>query len=96
MKRSNSQSLAEVIQDLLHDYRLDEKVLETQLKLNWELWVGKTIAKYTRDIRLKQGKLYLKIDSAPLKNELHYAAPMLLKNLNEFLKSQVITELIVN
>lgn len=93
--RSNSQSLAEVIKDFLNDYRLNEKVQETNLKTNWEKWMGGTIAKYTTNIRLNQKKLTLHIDSSVIKNELHFSKQTVIDNLNKELGGIYILELIV-
>ena len=93
--RSNTQSLAEVIKELLKNYRLDEKVAQANLQQHWEQWMGATVNKYTHDIKLKDKKLFLRIDSSVIKNEFLYSKQTVIQNLNKELGADYISELIL-
>ncbi|MFI5135818.1 MAG: DciA family protein, partial [Chitinophagales bacterium] len=62
MKRSNNQTLKEALSAMLHDLHLEEKVNEERLKKKWEELFGKLISKYTRQIHVKNRKLFLSVD----------------------------------
>jgi len=94
MKISNDRSLGEVIRELIETYRLEGKLNELKVIHSWEKVVGEMIARHTKDLYIKSGKLFVKIDSPALKNELTYSTSMILENLNKEAGSKVIEEII--
>ncbi len=94
MKNTNDRLLKDVIKELLNTYRLNDGINEAKLIGSWESVVGKMIANHTERIRISKGKLYIKLDSPALKNELMYARSTLLKNLNETVGKDVIKEIV--
>ena len=65
------------------------------MRNEWEAIVGKTIAKYTRNINLFDKKLTIYTDVAALKQELLMGREQLLKNINEYFSEHVVDEIIV-
>lgn len=66
------------------------KFYNAQLQSSWEKIVGKTIAQRTKSVFLKDKKLFIRLDSSSLKNDLMYLKPALLQKLNEALASDII------
>ena len=95
MKRQNEVSLKDAIHEWLDSYHLREKVNEVQLVQNWEKLFGKTIAKYTQKIFVNNKKLYLTINSAPLRQELMYSKDKLKDRINEAIEKDFILEIVV-
>lgn len=93
--KSNEQKLSDAIGDFLKVSSLGTKLSEHKLVAAWEKVMGKIIAKHTREIRIYKKKLYLQIDSAPLKQELFYSRDKLLKRLNEEAGTEVIEEIVI-
>ena len=92
MKRSsNQQSLGEAITEYLARFRLDIKLAEVAAVASWEKLMGTAIAKRTKDISIKNKTLYLKIDSAALKDELFYSKEKIKEIINKE-AGQVIVE----
>lgn len=91
---SNEQSIKNAIGDFLKVSQLSHKMAEQKIITNWEALMGKMIAKYTREISIFNKKLYLHIDSAPLKQELFYSREKLIKRLNEEAGEEIIKEII--
>ena len=87
--------MKEAIQYWLQSYNLKEKVNEIQLVQNWEKLLGKTIAKYTLNMFVSKGMLYLTITSAPLRQELMYSREKLMERINEAIEKDFIKEIIV-
>lgn len=94
MKKSNEQTLSEAIRELIETYRIKGKLDEVKLIGSWEKVTGKVIMKYTRDIYIRNRKLYLRIDSPALKNELLYSRSQLVDSLNKEAGSRVIEEIV--
>jgi len=95
MRKSNEQSISEVIEQMLDKYKISGKMDEVHLVEIWEELMGKTIAKHTEKITIKNGKLILKLDSAVLKEELSYSKQKLMDMLNEALGKQSILEVVI-
>ncbi|MBA3647970.1 MAG: DUF721 domain-containing protein [Chitinophagales bacterium] len=95
MKHGNVQSLREAIDEVLNTYQLKERINAVSLEQNWELLFGKTIARYTRKIFISDHKLFLTIESAPLREELMYSKTKMIAIINERIAENFITEIII-
>jgi predicted nucleic acid-binding Zn ribbon protein len=94
LKYSNDQSLGNAIKEFLHAYRLEEKFNQTKLLHSWEKVVGKMVAQHTRDLHIRNKILFVKIDSAALRNELSYARESIVRSLNKEADADVIEEVV--
>jgi predicted nucleic acid-binding Zn ribbon protein len=94
MKLSNDRSLGEILKEMLETYRLEGKLNEVKVIQSWEKVVGKMIANHTKDIYIKKGKLFVKIDSPALKNELLYSSELIMERLNTAAGGKVVEELV--
>ena len=82
-RKTNTQKLGDAIKEMLRLNGIDEKIDEHQLIRSWEKTVGPLISKHTTEIYISGKKLFVKVDSAPLKQELQYSKTKLMKDLNE-------------
>jgi predicted nucleic acid-binding Zn ribbon protein len=94
MKISNDRPLGEVLKEMIETYRLEGKLNEIKVIHSWEKVVGEMIARYTKDLYIRNGKLFVKIDSPALKNELTYSSSMIIDKLNDEAGCKVIDEVI--
>ncbi len=94
MMNSNDRQLKDVIKELINTYRLNDGLNEAKLIGSWESVVGKMIANHTEKLRISNGKLFIRLDSPAVKNELMYARGKLLKSLNETVGKDVIKEIV--
>lgn len=76
-------------------YQLSDKQAEVHLTQNWSDVVGSMIASHTSKISIYRDKLYLTVNSAPLKSELNYHKNTLVSKVNTFLGKEIIKEIIV-
>lgn len=95
MKKQNDQPISQVIQQVLERYRLEEKVNEVKLIRNWEKLMGKTIAKYTQEIYVSKKRLFLRVASSPLKQELSYSRNKIIELVNGEIGEGYINEVII-
>ena len=94
MKTSSDRPIGEVLKEMIESYRLENKLNEVKVLNAWEKVVGPLIARYTRDVYIKRGKLFVKVDSPALKNELTYNSSIIIERLNAEAGSTVIEEII--
>ncbi|MEI6815361.1 MAG: DUF721 domain-containing protein [Bacteroidota bacterium] len=95
MRKTNEQSLKDVIQDLLNAYKLKGKLNEFRLVKSWEKVMGTTIASRTSDIFIRNQTLFIRIASAPLKNQLFLSKTEVMKMLNDEAGEIIITNMVL-
>lgn len=95
MKRSNIQPLKEVIQEYLEALKMNSKLKEVSLISNWENLVGRSVARATKDIYIKDKKLFVVLKSSVVRNELAFIKEPLIKRMNEEAKAEIIVDLVL-
>ena len=94
MFSSNEHRLKEISSSLIGPYRLGSKLNAIKITESWEGVVGPMIKKHTLEIKVRNSKLFVKLDSPALKNELSYSRKKLTGLLNNAVGSEVINEII--
>ena len=94
MRRSNTQSLSEVLRDYVKGTNIEKKLKEVDIVQSWEELLGKTIAHYTKNIALKNRILYLEINSSVVKNELFMMREEIRRKLNEKAGEELVDKII--
>lgn len=92
--RYNDKTIKEAVNHLLDFYRLRRKFDETGLIAAWPELMGTAIASRTKQIYIKDKKLFLRIESSVIKNELLMLQSEIIRKLNERAGHQVITSLV--
>ncbi|MCQ2291065.1 MAG: DUF721 domain-containing protein [Bacteroidales bacterium] len=94
MKRTNAQSVGDIINQVLRQERLDVRLDEQRALAMWPELVGPGINRYTTARSVKDGVLTFTISSAPLRNQLMLSRSSLITRINEALGREVIKEII--
>jgi len=93
-KRSNDQTLKAAIDELLKTFHLDEKMQEVKLVNSWEKIMGKAVSNRTTQIFIRDKKLFVYLNSASLRQELHNEKEKITRLLNDEVGTAVIREII--
>jgi len=94
-KRSrNDASLGEVIKEFIASYHLSDKLNEVNFKKYWENICGKVVAKHTLKMYINKRKLFVRVDSAALRNELSMSRTHIAEALNKEAGADVIDEVV--
>ena len=94
MKINSDRPIKDVLKELIETYHLEGKLNEVKVIHSWQKVVGEMIARHTKDLYIKNGKLFVKIDSPALKNELIYSTSTIIENLNAEAGTKVVEEVI--
>lgn len=94
MRRSNTQSLSEVLRDFINENRIERKLKEVDAVQSWENLLGKTIARYTRNISIRNKILYVEISSAVVKNELIMMREEIRRKMNEQAGEELVSRIV--
>ena len=95
MKRSNERSLKDLLAGMVDAYGMRQKMDELDITGLWADVAGAMIARHTMGMRLKRGRLHIRVDSAPLRQELVYQREGLARLLNERLGREVVQEVVI-
>jgi predicted nucleic acid-binding Zn ribbon protein len=88
-------SMGDAMKQFLQNSRLKGQIQALQIHDVWEKLMGKTIAKYTDNIKIYGSKLYISTKMAPLRQELQYQKETILVRVNEALGENIIKEVII-
>lgn len=94
MRRSNTQSLSDVLREYVKDTSIERKLKEVDVVQSWEDLLGKTIANYTRSVSLKNSILFVEINSSVVKNELFMMREEIRRKLNEKAGEELVSKII--
>lgn len=87
--------IGDAIRGFVNKSHLRNGIRGVQIEAIWEELMGKTIAKYTDEIKIIQQKLFIRTAVGPLKNELMYQKQQIIDRVNEAFGEKVISEVIV-
>ncbi|HAN78287.1 MAG TPA: DUF721 domain-containing protein [Bacteroidales bacterium] len=93
MRRSKTVTIGEVIREILKERNMTQKRREISIERYWNQLVGPLIVSYTDSMFVRNRVLYVKLKSAPLKNELMYKRQMLVDSLNKEVGDKVIDKI---
>lgn len=86
--------LKDVIEDMMELYKLKSKFNETYIVSYWEQIMGTVISSRTTEIYIKEQKLFIQLDSAPLRNELLLAKNKIVSMINKEVGQDIIEDVI--
>lgn len=93
MKRQNSQSIGNVLQELLQDDLFCKKLNETKLIESWGKMVGENVQSKMTSIYIKNEILYVTITSPALKSDLRMKTAEYVRELNQEIGCEVIRDI---
>jgi predicted nucleic acid-binding Zn ribbon protein len=94
MRKPNDITLKEAITKMLSVYRLRGKYDETGVVVHWPELMGTAVANRTTQIYVSNGKLFVRIESSVIKNELLMVRTGIIDKLNERAGAKVISEIV--
>jgi predicted nucleic acid-binding Zn ribbon protein len=90
---SNEHPLKELISELLKEYQLADRLYEIKANQLWPQVVGKMITRHTKAVYYRNKKLFVTLDNAALKEELHYTKEKLIKLINKQAGESIVEEI---
>jgi len=94
MRKANDKSIKEAIEQMLMVYKIKRKFDETGIIASWPQLVGKSVANRTKELFIHDKKLFLRIESSVIRNELMLMRTQIINKINEEGKSVLIEEII--
>lgn len=88
--------LGDLIKEFYEQHRGTDYLDELKVINSWPIVVGQFIATHTIDLFIKNGVLFIRVDSDALRNELNYSKSLLMKNLNDRVGKEILKEIVLN
>jgi hypothetical protein len=88
-------SIGDAIEKFLEQSRIRSSIQALQIGDVWEDIMGKTIARYTEEIKIINDTLFITTHVAPLKQELIFQKEKIKLRVNEALGKKIIKEIVV-
>lgn len=92
MASANALSLTDALVTYLRESGLEKPVLEVQAEEVWPQVMGDIVTKLTRSVELKEGVLYVRVNSAALKAQLFENRFELVTKMNDALGAKAIKD----
>ena len=94
MRKANDKSLKEAIELMLQVYKIKRRYEETGIVAAWPELVGKSVANRTKELFIHDKKLFLRIESSVIKNELMLMRSQIISKINDKAKDVLVEEII--
>lgn len=94
MRRRNTETIRDVIEQFLKQKKLDKPLFEKKIVDAWPEVLGKNIMDYSSNLSVKNRKLYVTITSSVLRHDLFITRENIVQSLNNHVGSHVIDEII--
>ena len=92
--RYNDKSVKDAFEQMLQVYKIKRRYDETGVKASWPNLVGAAVANRTKEIYVYDKKLFLRIESSVIKNELLLMRDQIIKKINEEAKGVLVEDII--
>lgn len=95
-KRFNEESsIGDVLKQFISQNKLEAGMDVVNVRDAWKNLMGNGVNNYTTEIKLKGSTLYVALSSAVLREELSYGKEKIIKMINEELRKDLVTILVL-
>ena len=95
MKRGGIKSISELVRASCREEGLETPLNEYRLIKAWSQVLGETVRHYTGDMYIRNQVLYVHVTSSVLRQELMMNRKIIVRRLNEYVRAQVITDIVL-
>lgn len=95
MQRSEPKKLGDVLRQYIKKMQMEARLKEAGLVNDWEDIVGKAIAHTTQQVYIRDGKLYIKLNSSVARNQLMMMREEIRAKVNQYLEKEIVQEVIL-
>ena len=94
MKRGKTMPISELVKAMCREEGLETPLNEFRLINAWPKVLSPSVCAYTKDLKIYNQVLFVKVTSSVLRQELLMNRKALVKRLNDHVKAQVITDIV--
>jgi hypothetical protein len=94
-RKTNDEKIGNLLVKMLEFYGLKDKFMEVRVKNYWHEQMGPTISEFTKNIFVKNKKLFIQLSATSLRQELSYAKDKIKKMMNDLLDEEYLEDVIL-
>ena len=95
IKRSNHpEQIGKILTKSLRNLRIDRRIKEQSIVLNWKQVVGERIASQANPVKVRDSILFVSVENASWRNELFFMKRKIMEQLNQSVKDNVIKDIV--
>lgn len=95
MKRSNTQNIKELVDQLLDQMHIKEKLKEVEAIRVWKEMMGKTVARHLREVVIHKRVMFVRLTSSIVRAELNMMRSGMVKAVNDRVGESVIDDIVI-
>lgn len=95
MKRKNDFELKELVQKFQQLPQIKEKLYLQKIKDFWLQEMGSTVANSISKIELRRGKLYIRMDSSVMRQEILYSKDQWVARMNQVIGEEYVKDIYI-
>lgn len=95
MRRKQEHKIGGLLDLFVKTNKLEQGLAEYRVRKSWNELLGKNVAMTTKSLYIKDGKLFVKLYSSVVRNELALLKDDIIKKLNESAGKEVIKDIIL-
>lgn len=92
---NNESSIGDVLKEIIQVNKLQPGMDQISVKEAWVALMGNGVNSYTKNVVLKGNTLYVELTSAVLREELSYGKDKIIKMINDELRRDIITAVVL-
>ena len=82
------------LKQVMADLGLDKKVEKARIFTEWKNWISEPVNLHTEPVKLKYGKLYVKVENDAWRNELIYQKQSMIERINKKVGRELVKEIL--
>lgn len=94
MIKRNAQCIKDILDEFISSQNLEGKLYETRLKNAYPEIVGTGINSHTKSLFIKDGILYVSLDSSVIRNEMQLMRQSLISRLNKNIGHDIVRNIV--
>ncbi len=95
MKRTQTRSIGEVMNEFVRVYRFSQKLKEAEALACWDELLGRSLSAYSRNARISRGVLYAEITSSVVRAELMMTRDSLISAINQKIGAELVRKIVL-
>ncbi len=88
-------TIGDALKGFMKANNLDKGIEKIDAQNAWFAIMGQAIEAYTKSVELQNSTLIVRLSSSTLREELSYGKSKIITNINEYLRKEVVKELIL-
>jgi hypothetical protein len=92
---SNESPISDVLKEFIQVNKLQGGMDKIDVQAAWKSLMGNGVNYYTKEVVLKGSILYVSLTSAVLREELSYGKQKIIKMINDELRKEVVTDVVL-